>query len=198
MKVIGKKKKLIHLNLSRCELNCKDSLREILNLKNLEILKIRSVYMVDDLLLSHLVDNCKNLKHLNLAQCFNVTDSGIIELSKLEKLDELNLNRVTSKPVDITDKSIGLFKNIKKLQCFGCNCITHKGIIKMIRNSPEIYLLDVGQTAVSAKILLPEVSSITKNRPSKIILELKIDFVWKSDAAEAQKFTSDFLIIDKS
>ncbi|XP_044021237.1 F-box protein SKP2B-like [Aphidius gifuensis] len=172
----------------------------ILNLNNLETLKLRSVKIVDDLFLYNLSRKCLNLKHLNLAQCNKVSDTGIIELTKLDKLEELILNRSTNNIVDISDKSIRQFRNLKKLHCFGCDCVTHDGIIKVLKNSPELELLDIGNTEVSPTIFLPIASSLTRHRTNNIILTLKVDLVWDIFAPDPRKTIepSPYLIIDKS
>lgn len=64
---------------------------------------------------------CKNLKHLNLSECINLTDSGIENIGHLQRLKSLNLSgcsKITETAIMHISKCLKL-KHLNLAMCFG-------------------------------------------------------------------------------
>ncbi|MEC7839317.1 MAG: hypothetical protein VX777_04680 [Chlamydiota bacterium] len=96
-------------------------------LPHLEILKLNAFELTETSFMY--LSELKNLKKLYIFQCDSITDSAIKHLSKLKKLEVLDLSTGDNK--SITDTGIEHLKNLKKLRSlnlFGLAKITDKSI----------------------------------------------------------------------
>ncbi|XP_044021236.1 uncharacterized protein LOC122861117 [Aphidius gifuensis] len=190
MKGIIQKKTITNLNLSLSKFErCNHMITRLVNLEKLEF---QFSDQVNDALLRLLSSECKNLKYLNLTWCQKVTDIGIKDLSKLEKLDELIVCGISSK--DFTGKTINQFSKLKKFDCRCCNRIGDNSIISLLRNSTCLEKLNVRSTSISVRTLI-SATSITNNRKNNIVLTLRVGRRDKFDFNDKQ-WISPFLNIE--
>lgn len=101
-------KKLRYLNLFSCITISVSAIKEIEKLVDLKYLNLENLINVDGDSISGIAKNCRGLKHLNIKSCRNVSENGINDLSKLDKLEHLNLHclfNINSRSItEITNK----------------------------------------------------------------------------------------------
>lgn len=197
IKSISEIQSLVELELVNHPSKNSPDIYPISNLKNLEILNLESIgFEATDKFLINLSENAKNLRDLNLSFS-EVTDFGLMSLTKLKKLETLKMLREDDAE-NLTDASIERFKNMKIFDCFGCNYITDYSIIKLIKNSPDLESLNVESTDVSWNVLR-EAARITRERKNNITLEIIVHFHdVPKDTFSAPEYCSPFLLINNT
>lgn len=119
----------------------------IFGYKNLEYLNLRGTTPIRDWFITAIVKNFKNLKHLNLIQCY--PSSGALKiLGQLENLEEILLNH------NVDDRVVAEFKNLKILVCQWTS-VSDNGVIKVLDNSPNLEHLYLENTKIILQILYP-------------------------------------------
>ncbi|XP_044010452.1 uncharacterized protein LOC122854105 [Aphidius gifuensis] len=114
-----------------------------INIRKLDL----TTYFIKDDTLYTIANTIKLLKMLTI-NCAQITDDGIVALSKMNNLQIIYLNGHSN----ITDSSIKLLKNIVKLSLPQSNKITDVSVTKLVENSPKI-----------EKLLLYYTTSVTAN-----------------------------------
>ncbi|XP_044019867.1 F-box/LRR-repeat protein fbxl-1-like [Aphidius gifuensis] len=114
-------------------------LDELSNLQYLEHLNLRYAKNLKDSTIIAIAYNCKNLKSLNIVGCRTITDTALVALSNLKNLKKLNVNYLDR----ITDIFLEELKGLKELHCNECKEITDVGIIKFIKNNPDLEKISV-------------------------------------------------------
>ena len=77
-----------------------------------------------------------NIKILNLARCNNIEDNSFIFISKLEKLEDLNLNYSNISDISVLIKN----NNIKQLHLWGCENIKDFSFISKLEKLEKLNL----------------------------------------------------------
>jgi len=82
---------------------------------------------------AHVVDQCPNIRNLNLTYCAGVNNDAIIHLSKLQKLETLNMSSLPGITKDIW-KLFQEYKfiSLKTLIIENCNQLGRRGENKML------------------------------------------------------------------
>jgi Leucine-rich repeat (LRR) protein len=126
LSIVSGLKHLIRLSLEHDEIGKSAMLYAISLITRLQYLQLRGGD-VSETGVSHLI-TLKNLRHLNLHDCYNFTDAGLLSLAELTELRYLLLsfcNNVTD--VGVESLTQGLTK-LKELNMVGCEKITGTGL----------------------------------------------------------------------
>ncbi|KAF7992149.1 hypothetical protein HCN44_001474 [Aphidius gifuensis] len=168
--IVDKCRVLKYLDVSHCcNISC-GALVEISNIKNLEYLDISKTENINDSVIIKIANCCEKLKHLLIESCSNVSHSALNELGKLNNLETLCL-------VDINNAGDEIFNNMSQLRVLKCNwCfnVTDIGIMKIIKNSPNLKTLMLCRTGITRQTLACAAKS-TKKRINNIQLEVITD-----------------------
>lgn len=153
MNAIGLLTTLIRLNLSHSVLEDEPT-SMILKLVNLEYLDFGAVHNVKNETIINVIENCKNMKHLNISECEDLTGTVLNRLGEMKNLEAIMMNSTNSFYLtDIEDSTIDQFKNLKILEC-GNSCeITEASIMRILENSPELQQLSVWETGVTLETI---------------------------------------------
>ncbi|KAF7992943.1 hypothetical protein HCN44_005724 [Aphidius gifuensis] len=197
MKVISKKHNIKILKLINCKFENRYCIELILQLKNLKYLNLMKVSDVDDDFLKSLSNQCQNLVSLCFSYCSNITDQGIVKLSKLNNLYYLDIKMQRGSML-IGDNSIQKFINLKYLDCSGNCAITNYSIEKILLNSPDIENLNVSYTSITFE-LISSAANLTRKRLNNIKLYILVSFISQSveDILKEPKYKSPFLVVTK-
>ncbi|XP_044020974.1 F-box/LRR-repeat protein 2-like [Aphidius gifuensis] len=194
-------KKLKRLEIPDCcirrsinaELLCSPSaLDELSKLQYLEHLDLNDVRNLYDSTIIAIANNCKNLKSLDIQDCTSLTETALVALTNLENLHKLNVSNL-----DITTDSFLIkLKGLKELHCDECKEITDAGIIKFIKNNPDLKKISVGGIYNITTDMVIAADQATKNRTNGIILHI---MGCSSSIKEASKsiITSQWLVVKK-
>ncbi|KAF7997620.1 hypothetical protein HCN44_006191 [Aphidius gifuensis] len=112
-------KNIINLNIEFCQDITDRSLKNLKNLKCLEYLNVSCIEKITGEFMIQLAINCKNLKHLNLYNCFYIDKYNFEELGKMKNLEYLNLT--------VNDRNIDEYPIISIAN--NCHKLTYLGII---------------------------------------------------------------------
>nr|CAD2131031.1 unnamed protein product [Meloidogyne enterolobii] len=95
---------------------------------------------LDDNTLGILAEHCNNLRYISLIECSNITDIGIINLTKnqtkLERLELVGLSKISS-----TAFAFVKSKKLSNVDLSGCSKISSEGIFNLVYNNPSIISL---------------------------------------------------------
>ncbi|KAF7992148.1 hypothetical protein HCN44_001473 [Aphidius gifuensis] len=170
-------KKITELHIDSCNNVSSLALNELAKLENLEVLQLVDVDNAGD----DIFKNMYKLKKLKCTWCRNVTDSGIMRIIKnASNLDYLMLYRTGVTKiclVDVNDVGDEIFNNMSQLRVLKCNwCfnVTDVGIMKIIKNSPNLKTLMLCRTGITRQTLACAAKS-TKKRINNIQLEVITD-----------------------
>ncbi|XP_044001433.1 uncharacterized protein LOC122847684 [Aphidius gifuensis] len=191
-------KKLERLELDGCtilstidgeELSSPSVLNELSKLQYLEHLSLNDVENIDDHTILAIANYCKNLKSLGIQGGSTISETALVALTNLEKLEILNVGSR-----DISDNFIIRLKGLKKFNCDNCEKLTDVGVIQFIKNNPDlenIYVNDIDNITTN---LVSGADQATKNRTTGIILHIEIN---DSSIIEASKsiVTSQWLTV---
>lgn len=162
-------KNIEYLNLNACLGISNHSLMDIKKLIHLESLYLQFLRNIDENVLTGIIENCKNLKCLNIAACSCIPGSALDEINRLKKLEELVITRLDN----ATDLMLIGFYNLKILRCSRCTNITDCGIMFVIKNCQNLEDLRVDETGVTDKSIHCAVEQ-TKLRKNNVVLTLVI------------------------
>ena len=116
-----------------------DDLKHLKNVKHLDLSGCRNI---TDAGLKHLSENLTNLQSLNLSHCHHITDEGLKDLAKyLTNLTHLDLSWC----IKITDEGLEILTNLIKLQILNltwCDKITDEAIKNLPQNLKSLNLSD--------------------------------------------------------
>jgi hypothetical protein len=136
------------LNLSRCRKLTFQGLQHTLEYgigKHLKVLKLAGCHhAVNNSILQTIGKHHLDLRHLNLASCYHITDEGICDLLKSGiKLERLSL-AICHRISDDTAREIGHHgQYLTHLDLSGCTDLSDIGLIPMIRGCPNLELIDL-------------------------------------------------------
>ncbi|KAF7988610.1 hypothetical protein HCN44_001183 [Aphidius gifuensis] len=117
MEALSLKTKLVYLDLKGCHFWENDT-SMFSKLINLEHLDLRYVEHLDDYVFSDIVENCIELKYLNLERIYNIeTKNHVSQLGNLRKLEYLNLKNTHVGKFMLSD----IIKNLKNLSYLDIN-----------------------------------------------------------------------------
>lgn len=158
MNLATQSKTLTHLDLRGSILLGKKAW--LSNLTYLEFIGLSFVTKIDDKFMIGIADNCKNLNHIDLSNCKNISKRGLNQLGHLKNLEKVLLNGVSQ----VDDSIISKFNGLKILECLYCPDVTDYSIVKILKNSPALERLNIFKTRVTLKTLgcASEVTKIRK------------------------------------
>lgn len=161
-------------------------------LRNLEHLDLSDVQNIGDEILRNIINNCKNLKHLNISSCNDITKHSLNHIGNAENLNELFVNGIC----DFDDSIIDRLQNIKILECRSCIDITDIGIIRILNNSPNLKRLDISDTGVTQLILrcASDVSARRFGNNNKLHIVARDSLIKEFDGMDS---IGQFLVIEE-
>ncbi|XP_033315548.1 F-box/LRR-repeat protein 7-like [Bombus bifarius] len=139
----------------------------IVQLTNLEVLKISVNALVTDEFCSNLASTCLRLKYLDISECSYVTDISIAAVTALPKLEVLIINYLEL----VTDINLQDTCNLKQLECRTCK-FTDKTMINFLEYAPQLELLDLSGCRGITNETLKEAATVTVNRTNNTILKI--------------------------
>lgn len=176
---------LTHLNLERCSNINVDVQSQILRYVNLRHLNLSHSTPVDDYFVTAIVENLKNLTHLNLNKCDSLSNIALKKLGQLENLEEISLNWTK------VDGSVLVeFKNLKILRC-QYTSVNDNDVIKVLDNLPYLEHLYLDNTEITINTLF-HASNVTKYRERKLSIYCEKIFI---NAFQQRNEISPFLDI---
>lgn len=181
---------LLHLDMSYCTL--KQGASSISNLVNLEHLCLKKVIGVDNGVIMDIANKCSHLKFLDITYIRRLTELTLMELAKLENLEQLIINAVINVADDMFIK---MRSKLHVLECKYCRDVTDVGIIGILRNCPNLHRLDVRGTEVSIETLI-QAAKETKRRKNNVVLRLTADRLITQEFHQLE-YVSPLLIIDQ-
>ncbi|XP_044020590.1 F-box/LRR-repeat protein 2-like [Aphidius gifuensis] len=145
---------------------------ELSKLQCLEHLNLCYAQNLQDSTITAIANNCKNLKSLDIrGSICDITETSLVVLTNLENLVKLDVSCLNI----ITDSFLIKLKGLKELHCYSCKNLTNAGIIKFIKNNPDLERLDVRYINNLTSDLAIAADQATKNRTNGIILSIIID-----------------------
>ncbi|XP_044019983.1 pre-mRNA-splicing factor CWC22 homolog [Aphidius gifuensis] len=162
-------KKLKRLEIPRCiivpsidgePLSSPSVLDELSKLQCLEHLNLSHSKNLQDSTIIAIANHCKNLKSLDIQCCTSLTETALVALTNFKNLQKLNVNHINT----ITDSFIIKLKGLKELHCNQCKKLTNAGVIQLIKNNPDLELLDVYYIDNITIDLIIAADQATKNR----------------------------------
>ncbi|XP_044021343.1 F-box/LRR-repeat protein 2-like [Aphidius gifuensis] len=192
-------KELKRLEIDRCTIvSCIDSeplpsssvLEELSKLQCLEHLNLGFAENLKDSTITAIAKNCKNLKILNISSSDDITETALVALTKMKNLQKLDVSCLDI----ITDSFLIKLKGLKELNCSECDKLTNAGVIKFIKNNPDLELLDVRYIDNITIDMMIGADQATENRTNGIILQIYSD---SPSIAHASKSTikSQWLVV---
>lgn len=136
---ISNTKSLIKLELDSCTFEEDTSL--IFTLPKLELLSLQSMENIDDCLIN-ITNESKNLKHLSLINCKNVSVDAFKKLSSLINLEYLNIPNLQCLDDDIISGVANGCKSLQHINISRCQNISEDAIIKLT-NLKSLKYLDI-------------------------------------------------------
>ncbi|XP_044020226.1 F-box/LRR-repeat protein 2-like [Aphidius gifuensis] len=188
-------KKLKRLEIYECSikpaidgepLSSPSVLKELSKLKYLEHLNLRDTENIDDNTIIAIANNCKNLKSLDIyGTSDNVTETALVALTNLKNFEKLNVGFS-----HISDSFIIKLKGLKELYCDECMELTDAGIIQVIKNNPDLEILDVCSIDNITLDLVIGADQATKNHSFMI----KLKGLKELDCYHCRKLTNSGVI----
>ncbi|XP_032667041.1 F-box/LRR-repeat protein 2-like isoform X2 [Odontomachus brunneus] len=142
---------------------------EFTNLINLETLKMTYFPFLPHHF-TEIAMNCQQIISLDISGSSVCDDTALRTIATLPKLEYLNISFV----LGITDNGLKNLKNLKGLECSGCENITDNGICEILVSSPQLQLLDLSFCSRITNNIFKVAKVIRDNEPSKMVLKIYI------------------------
>lgn len=106
----------------------------------IECLKLSACFDLTDRTLEELSEHCPDLVHLDISHCNGITDEGIAQLAKLNKLRSLNLGGCTSLNGSFVDNLVQspVATSLEHITLSGCVGISPAAVRKLVRKCQQI------------------------------------------------------------
>ncbi|XP_044006807.1 F-box/LRR-repeat protein fbxl-1-like [Aphidius gifuensis] len=164
-----------------------DNIYRNLLYENVENLNLKHYQATNDCL--YTIANCMNqLKKLEI-NCEQVTDVGIVAISKMNNLETLDLRGSSQ----VTDSSVKLLKNFKNLHLPDSNKITDVSVTKILENSPKMISFYILESAITSKFFKKAAEIITNRKQT-----LEIAVLNKPDIKKYESQYLRLLLFDSS
>ncbi|GFP96697.1 F-box/LRR-repeat protein 4 [Phtheirospermum japonicum] len=144
--LLGLSRNLRNLDIGFCSRVSDEAIRSIGDLKHLEVLNLQGCFLITDCGLAFLGEGslCDTLRKLNLAECDQITDKGLMNLKDMVHLEELNLSdcgpNVTDKAIEM---AVAKLWSLKKLNLSWLINLTYKTIDALARGCSNLEVLDI-------------------------------------------------------
>ncbi|OXU20787.1 hypothetical protein TSAR_007287 [Trichomalopsis sarcophagae] len=158
-----------------------ESLRPIVNLKNLKVAEFSLSDYVDDEFLIQLCQNCSQLTDVDISGC-KVTDAGVASVTLLPKIERLTLNFLR-----ITAKAFNVMPKLKAIECFKCKRISTRCFSHMIETSEDLELLNVCYCKVYNSTVKRAIIATKKRANNMTLRILEMSAAKKEDVVEADR-----------
>ncbi|XP_044009629.1 uncharacterized protein LOC122853310 [Aphidius gifuensis] len=156
------------------------------SLSTITELKLR-IWPIQDNSLYNIANTIKNLKLL-WVRSDRITDDGVVAISKMNNLQYLGFLGSNH----VTDYSIKLLKNMKRLILPRSNKITDYSVTKVLENSPNMEKLCVMGTSVTAKFF-KKAAEISNNRKTHLYFYISfIPDIKQSESPYIKIFVAKF------
>ncbi|XP_032681321.1 F-box/LRR-repeat protein 2-like [Odontomachus brunneus] len=139
------------------------------NLINLQTLKL-TYFPFSPKHFTEIASNCQQITSLDISGSSFCDDTALRTIAALPKLEYLNISFV----LGITDNGLKNLKNLKGLECSGCENITDNGIHDILVFSPQLQLLDLSFCSRITNNIFEFAKVIRDNEPNKIVLKIYI------------------------
>ncbi|CAK5082586.1 unnamed protein product [Meloidogyne enterolobii] len=125
---------------------------------------------LDDNTLGILAEHCNNLRYISLIECSNITDIGIINLTKnqtkLERLELVGLSKISSTAFAFVNS-----KKLSNVDLSGCSKISSEGIFNLVYNNPSIISLCLNGCSGLDEQALYDIAHCTGERLCRLELD---------------------------
>ncbi|XP_015109460.1 F-box/LRR-repeat protein 17 [Diachasma alloeum] len=165
--IINQNVKLDFLSLSNSMINGPFFLTA---LRNLKILDLENVTSVTNTFLQQLSITCPKLTILNLGNCNEIDDGGIVYLWDLLELKLLNLDDLGF----ITDAALGEFHTLRLLSLRNCRAVKDTELITLMIFAINLRSLNVKGTKVTHELLVAA-NRLSKRRLDGVPLRIYVD-----------------------
>jgi hypothetical protein len=115
-------------------------LRELIYLENLDLIELNNISENSFVHLSHL---SALLTQLNLSRCNQLTNNGLMYISKLIHLNSLNISQCEAVSDEGLMNSIALLTNLTSLQCNNIHNLTQQSIEYVLTRLTALRYLDI-------------------------------------------------------
>lgn len=155
------------LDLSLAQTVTSADLANLSKLKNLESLRLHRVRSIDENLILSFANNLKNLKHLDISFCSNLTEFGYHIISKLENLEKLVMINALNARHAVPTK----MDKLKFFNCTSCGDVIDTSVRRFVKNCPRLEKLIVYNTAITYESFLAATEE-TNRRKNNVHLTL--------------------------
>lgn len=161
-------KSLNSIFLNESKLTLSMLLSQTVDLVNLTHLSLRGDKQLNNFNLMNVINNCKQLKYLDLTQCSRITDTGILSLAKLIDLSILEISYCDK----VTDKSIIYLPHaLTTLICSHCANITD-GVMNLIKNSLNLKVLDLSYCSIGNDTIQAAIEVANKRTDNSLTIKV--------------------------
>ena len=138
--------------------------------KNLEALKVRGMSkgVVTRNFLNYISSNLLELRVLDISFNYEVSDTDLKSICNLTKLEVLKMKELRN----VTGSELVSFSNLKELNFRHCNNLEDDCLIKLLKCSPKLELLDIRGCEKITEAVLEVALEETKKRKNIIFLEM--------------------------
>ncbi|KYN03547.1 Putative RNA-binding protein EEED8.10 [Cyphomyrmex costatus] len=171
LEIIGqhcKNLKILELNGNFPSVQTADMLY-LVHLINLHDLKITYNPKISDDFFTDLVQHCQQLINVDITGCCNVSDAGLAAIATLVKLEKLIVSYIDQ----VTDEGLENICGLKELECRRCS-FSDRGIIMLIRSSPQLKLLDLSGCNYIRDTTLKVAKDACSRRTNNVMLKMII------------------------
>ena len=160
-----------------------------LEMINLDCRLYNNSEVVVDNFCQYISSNLLNLRFLEIKSSSDLSDNGLESISKLPKLEALDLSCCEN----ITGLAFTNLFNLKKLNCSNCTNLKDDGLIALLESATNLELLDVSGSQIS-NALVDVAIEVTNNRMSNV---LKMGIQGTKVDVNKIKTKSPFLHLDR-
>ncbi|KAL3650801.1 hypothetical protein CASFOL_007204 [Castilleja foliolosa] len=144
--LLGLSRNLRNLDLGFCFRVSDEAIRSIGGLGHLEVLNLQGCFFITNFGLTFLAEGSLpyTLKKLNLSECDQITDKGLMNLKDMVSLEELNLSdcgpNVTDKAIEM---AIAKLQSLRELNLSWLVNLTYKTIDALARGCLNLEVLNI-------------------------------------------------------
>lgn len=124
---------------------------ELVKFKELKVLDVSQCNQLQEMDLSLFLKGLNALTELSLSNCKKIGEVGFLEMAKsLPRLIRLNLSRCSVSDTALVEIAARC-RNLTALNISGCDQLTEKGILALIKQTTSLQELDISRCRISVK-----------------------------------------------
>ncbi|XP_014230117.1 putative RNA-binding protein EEED8.10 isoform X1 [Trichogramma pretiosum] len=148
----------------------KEVMPQLASLENLEVLDISQNYLVQNDFLIAISVHCKLLKNVDITACDKVDDTGLASICSLPLIEHLTVSYIGN----ITDAVLVNMPRLKTLECRGCPLIGNKGLVTLLEESHNLWLIDLSGCNLISNELIDSAIESTKSRTNGVVCKMYV------------------------